>query len=106
MIGQGNFRSMPADFAEHAREGMEPLMRRYNAGAETVRRWKSLCGTLRGWRRGVIRRDMQGNETRFDSVKAAAQTIFAGDASAIYNAISKGGTAYGFRWRYVDELED
>ena len=102
MIGQ-NMRPMPPDFERHAHEGMGKLMKRYHAGAEPVRRWKELCGTLRPWGRSVIRIDEQGNEKRYVSVRAAAMEVFACDASNIYHALREGGTAYGYSWRYVEE---
>lgn len=102
MIGQGNLRSMPSDFHEHANEGITKLMTRYRAGAETVRRWKALCGTLRPWGRAAIRIDDEGNEKRFASVGAAAASVFNGDRSNIYHAIRTNRRAYGYYWRYEE----
>lgn len=97
------FRPMPPDFEQHAHEGMGKLMKRYHAGAVPVRRWKELCGTLRPWGRAVIRKDDEGNMKFYPSIKAAAESVFAGDRSNIYSAIRTNGRAYGYRWYYAEE---
>ena len=96
-------RPMPKDFAEHSNEGFAKLMKEYHAGAEVIRRWKQLCGTLRPWRQPVIRTDRDGNEERFESVTEAARDIFAANTSNIYYGLRNGYKSYGYTWRYADD---
>ena len=95
----GNYREMPADFADHAGEGFEALMKRYRAGAEVIRRWKQLSGTLRPWGNVVVRTDEHGNERRFENVKTASHDSYV-STTAIYKAIRERRKACGYKWRY------
>ena len=99
-----NYRSMPADFHYHANEGFAKLMKHYHAGAEVIRRWKQLSGTLRPYNRPVIRTDADGNEKRYSSVLDASKDIFGASTSNIYQGLRKGWHSYGYEWRY-DESE-
>ena len=99
-----NLRPMPADFAEHATEGMNALMERYHAGSDVVRRWKELSGTLRHYNLPVIRTDADGNQTRYRNAKIAAKKNFA-DIGYLYAAIRNKTRAYGCKWRWEDGLE-
>ena len=102
MKGQWNMRSMPADFPEHATETLESLMKRYHAGANSIRRWKQLCGTFKPWKKAVVRTDSNGNERYYESISEAAKDIYAGDSSNIYHAMKMGYRAYGYEWRYAE----
>ena len=73
MPGKGHYRPMPEDFMEHCHESTRALIRRYRAGGAAVSRWKALAGTLRPWRRGVVRIDADGNEKAFETCREAAE---------------------------------
>ena len=103
MKGRGNFRPMPADFPEKAHWKNAALMQHYHVGWEVLTRWKDLCGTSKRRNLPVIRISEDGSTQRFENVKSAAQTIFAGSVSNIYHALRTGGKAYGFYWRHADE---
>lgn len=103
MPGKGNYRPMPEDFMEHCHESTRALIRRYRAGGAAVSRWKALAGTLRPWRRGVVRIDADGNEKAFETCREAAEDCINGLPSNIYRAIRDGVTAYGYRWRWAEE---
>ena len=97
-----NYRPMPEDFEAHKTEGMQKLMARYHAGQETVRRWKTLCGTYIPHGRGIIGTDANGKVTRYASAKEAAKAYW-GYPSSVYYAIRHGGTAWGVTWEYAEE---
>ncbi len=105
MPGKGDYRPMPEDFMEHCHESTRALIRRYRAGGAAVSRWKTLAGTLRPWRRGVVRIDADGNEKFFPSISAAARGTRYGNASNICQATRRGKMSAGYEWRYADDCD-
>jgi len=102
-------RQAPPGFDEDAKKmGRDALMKKYHAGALCVWRW---CDDLGIESRPVGRPKkpvaqidtLTGKEIAVYPCGADAAAVVHGAKENICAAAKKGGNAYGWRWRYVEE---